>query len=305
MVQRRERARSHKRFFLHDGNANGRYDAGEGLPGVTVHVAGAGETRTFDAGGWSLPVHVGTYTVRITGHGVPGEMSQTVTVGGTNVRVNFTPRPDDPQADGFVRQLYREALGRDAGPAEVALWRGEVQVHGTAAVAEAVSRSHEARTRLVRAWYGTHLGACRWAGKNKAGFRACWRGPRKSTSAPASWARTSSINASAVARKRSCRPCSGGSWAGPRRPRRSPCTATTSSRRRAGRAPPSSCSCRRSTARRRYGRSTRTSWRRTQEPAPEEVRGWAGSGLDFLHIRLGFLASAEFRDRTRPQGISV
>jgi uncharacterized protein YkwD len=281
----------------HDDNANGRYDAGEGLPGVTVHAAGAGETRTFDTGGWSLPVHPGTHTVRIAGSGVPGGTSRTVTVGGANVRVNFSLRHDDPQADGFVRQLYRVALGRDAGPEEVALWRGAVQVHGAPAVAEAVARSHEARTRLVRAWYVTHLGRVPLGGEEQGWVQGLLAGAEEERvragilGSDEFYRRVGGRNealvqtlfgvllgraaspAEVVAYRDHVVPAAG----------------------RAGAALIVLLSQEHRTAEVRQFYSDLLG--RTREPAPEEVHGWAGSELDVMRIRLGFLASAEFLDR--------
>src|SRR5262249_34942583 len=71
---------------------------------------------------------------------------------------NFTAPTNDPRIDDFVRNLYVTALGRQAGDAEVALWRPQVVAYGQGPVANAVERSHEAHTRTVRGWYATYLG---------------------------------------------------------------------------------------------------------------------------------------------------
>lgn len=70
-----------------DGNGNVRYDPGEGLGGVTV-TAGAFSTATNAAGGWSLKVPAGTYTVTASGGGFEGTASATASVT-ENVAVDF------------------------------------------------------------------------------------------------------------------------------------------------------------------------------------------------------------------------
>src|SRR5262249_39401096 len=73
-----------------DLDGNGRYDAGEGLGGVTLAVNGITVGTTYQTGGYSLPLSPGTYTVTASGGGLSAPVSQAVTVGTTNVRVNFT-----------------------------------------------------------------------------------------------------------------------------------------------------------------------------------------------------------------------
>ncbi len=72
-----------------DANGNGRYDAGEGLGGVTITVVGVGATATLGAGGYSIQVNPGTYQVVASGPGLPAPVVQTVTVGAANARLNF------------------------------------------------------------------------------------------------------------------------------------------------------------------------------------------------------------------------
>ncbi len=148
---------------MNDANGNGRYDAGEGLGGVTITVSGVGSFTTFDTGGFGIPVNAGTYTVTASGGALGGAVAQTVAVGASNVRLNFTPStPPAPPATNYesaVRRLYQAALGRTPSGAEVALWLPVMQQPGgPTLVATAIERSHEARTRLVRSWYVTYLG---------------------------------------------------------------------------------------------------------------------------------------------------
>jgi N-acetylneuraminic acid mutarotase len=74
---------------FHDDNGNGKHDAGEGFSGVAVTVQGAGSTLTFDSGGYSVPVSPGTYTVTASGGGLAAPITQMVTVGSINVRLDF------------------------------------------------------------------------------------------------------------------------------------------------------------------------------------------------------------------------
>jgi N-acetylneuraminic acid mutarotase len=79
---------------FHDDNGNGKYDPGEGFPGVAVTVSGAGTTATFDSGGYGLQVSPGTYTVTASGGGLAAPLTQAVTVGSSNVRLNFLGQPE-------------------------------------------------------------------------------------------------------------------------------------------------------------------------------------------------------------------
>ena len=78
----------------HDGNSNQRYDAGEGLGGVNIQVTGPGgtfTTTTMTAGGYQLKVSPGTYSVTVSGGGLPAPQSRgNVFVGSANVKVDFT-----------------------------------------------------------------------------------------------------------------------------------------------------------------------------------------------------------------------
>jgi uncharacterized protein YkwD len=82
---------------FNDVNGNGKYDVGEGLGGVVVTVAGVGSTTTFGSGGYSLQVAPGTYRVTISGGSLSSPMTQVITVGVSNFRLNFNaltaPKP--------------------------------------------------------------------------------------------------------------------------------------------------------------------------------------------------------------------
>lgn len=72
---------------FNDGNANGRYDPNEGLANVTVSANGL-STTTNGAGGWSLRVGKGAYSVTAQGGGFVGSASANATVS-DNVEVDF------------------------------------------------------------------------------------------------------------------------------------------------------------------------------------------------------------------------
>ncbi|MBV9121730.1 MAG: hypothetical protein JO112_00030, partial [Planctomycetes bacterium] len=74
---------------FNDANGNGKYDLGEGLGNVTVTVAGVGSTTTWDSGGYSFQVSPGTYSVTASGGGLAAPITESVTVGATNSRLNF------------------------------------------------------------------------------------------------------------------------------------------------------------------------------------------------------------------------
>src|SRR5262245_6827553 len=71
-----------------DQNTNGRYDVGEGLPGVTIAV-GAASTQTNAAGGWSLPSAPGAAKVQASGGTFQGTGTALVNVGADNVEIDF------------------------------------------------------------------------------------------------------------------------------------------------------------------------------------------------------------------------
>jgi uncharacterized protein YkwD len=96
-----------------DGNGNGRYDAGEGLGGVTVNVPGVGATTTWASGGYSIQVYPGTYAVTASGGGLNAPVTQTVTVGAGNCRLNVNalgtagdPHPVQTVTDAAGRTVF-------------------------------------------------------------------------------------------------------------------------------------------------------------------------------------------------------
>jgi uncharacterized protein YkwD len=77
-----------------DINHDGRYEAGEGLGGVTVTVRGTTNSYnigTMSAGGYQLQVPAGSYAVTFSGPGLATPITQTVTVGTANVMLDAFP----------------------------------------------------------------------------------------------------------------------------------------------------------------------------------------------------------------------
>lgn len=75
-----------------DLNDDGFYNAGEGLGGVTVQISGANGTFTttsMSAGGYQIKVPAGSYTVTASGGGLASPIAASVTVGGSNEKVDF------------------------------------------------------------------------------------------------------------------------------------------------------------------------------------------------------------------------
>jgi hypothetical protein len=71
-----------------DVNHNRRYDLGEGIGGVTISN-GITTVQTNAAGGWSIPVSTGSYTVTVSGGVFSGTANATVTVASNNIEIDF------------------------------------------------------------------------------------------------------------------------------------------------------------------------------------------------------------------------
>jgi hypothetical protein len=79
---------------FHDLAGNGEYEPGDGLGGVTITVSNVTSTTTLDAGGYSIQLAPGTYTVTASGAGLPNPITRTVVIGNDNVRLNFDENPN-------------------------------------------------------------------------------------------------------------------------------------------------------------------------------------------------------------------
>jgi uncharacterized protein YkwD len=79
---------------FNDMSGNGEYEPGEGLSGVTITVSNVGTTTTLDAGGYSIQVPAGIYTVTASGGGLAAAIARTVVVQNDNVALNFDADPN-------------------------------------------------------------------------------------------------------------------------------------------------------------------------------------------------------------------
>lgn len=81
-----------------DTNENGKYDAGEGLAGVEVRPEGADYFAvTGDAGGFSIPMDSGTYSVAVTGSAIGGRQTHSVSVGEVSVLLDIQDEPTEAE----------------------------------------------------------------------------------------------------------------------------------------------------------------------------------------------------------------
>jgi uncharacterized protein YkwD len=126
---------------FNDAAGTGKYEIGEALSGVTITVAGVGSVAAFDTGGYSIHLNPGTYAVTASGGQLGAPITQVVTVGATNVRLNFTPQgtqvnsvpsnllqvadtfthsPENFQH--FITNAFQSYLKRNPTASEMAFW---------------------------------------------------------------------------------------------------------------------------------------------------------------------------------------
>lgn len=72
-----------------DRDGDGVMDLGEGLPGVTVTVAGVGRALTGPGGAWAVAVPDGRYQITTAGGGFAGTATAVARVAGYNVGIDF------------------------------------------------------------------------------------------------------------------------------------------------------------------------------------------------------------------------
>jgi uncharacterized protein YkwD len=97
---------------FNDLNADNFYEPGEGLGGVTITATRQSDnavwtTQTWAAGGYTLPLPAGTYTVTASGGGILSPAPQTVTISTQNVESDFietAATPTTPAAPVIVNQ---------------------------------------------------------------------------------------------------------------------------------------------------------------------------------------------------------
>ncbi|MFT5522472.1 MAG: hypothetical protein ACI9G1_003862 [Pirellulaceae bacterium] len=94
-----------------DANQNGRYDAGEGIGGVSVAV-GAATVSTNEAGGWSIVADDGSHVVRVVDATAGIDSAAVVDVLGQNVEVDFRVGDNHP-AVAFSTYVNRGPTAND------------------------------------------------------------------------------------------------------------------------------------------------------------------------------------------------
>jgi uncharacterized protein YkwD len=119
---------------FNDAANTGQYAIGESLGNVTITIQGVGSTTTYDSGGYQFQVAPGTYTVTASGGGLVAPISQVVTIGTRNRRVEFIQSPaqaSQATADQFVTNLYQSYLKRSPSATELSTFAGQL-VNGRA-----------------------------------------------------------------------------------------------------------------------------------------------------------------------------
>ncbi|HEV2746744.1 MAG TPA: CAP domain-containing protein [Allosphingosinicella sp.] len=107
------------------------YDVGEGLGGVTITLEGERTTYTttsWASGGWQIAVPAGTYTITFSGRGLGGTVTQTATLGRSNVKVDA----EAADATGGVPTSGNDALQGTSGADRIAALGGNDVVRGLA-----------------------------------------------------------------------------------------------------------------------------------------------------------------------------
>jgi hypothetical protein len=91
---------------VYDANGNNFYDIGEGIPGVTITPSGGNYYAiSSSAGGYAIPMGTsGTITVTASGGGF-GPITKTITLTGTNIKLDFTPRDSSTTVTTFSQSV--------------------------------------------------------------------------------------------------------------------------------------------------------------------------------------------------------
>jgi uncharacterized protein YkwD len=144
---------------FNDANNNGKYDLNEGLAGVTITVAGVGSFAAFDTGGYSIALQPGTYTVTAAGGQLTSPITHVVTIGTSNVRLNFISNTAAAaQMTSWVTLLYKDLLQRTPDPAETQAWVNNMMMGlSRNTVMQAFLGSQEYNQRVVTQLYQQYL----------------------------------------------------------------------------------------------------------------------------------------------------
>jgi len=97
-----------------DADGDARYDRGEGIGGVTVDAGGGRTTTSMAAGGWSIQVPPGQYTVTCSGGTFAGTATADVTVAAANREIDF--RSGGPKGEIDFGGVFGPAVSLTATP---------------------------------------------------------------------------------------------------------------------------------------------------------------------------------------------
>ena len=132
-----------------DGTAIGATVISTGADAAGVHFAVVAD-HTYAS---TLPAGA---SLAVTVNNAASDTTLTATGAVTVSELSIQPVPTD--ARQFVRKLYLRELGRAGAESEIDAWVSAMGgPNGRTAVANAISRSKEARTRTVEGWYETFL----------------------------------------------------------------------------------------------------------------------------------------------------
>jgi uncharacterized protein YkwD len=130
-----------------DLDRDGFYSVGEGLADITVTTSQGNYAYTSASGGYAIPLVAssGNLVVQAEGmaHGVAQEYS--VSLAGTNVKVDFVVATSSDASRDYVQKAYVAYYGRPADPAGQAYWAARMDAEGGSldAIIEAFGYSDE------------------------------------------------------------------------------------------------------------------------------------------------------------------
>ncbi len=100
---------------IDDRDGDAFYDIGEGMGGVTVTLRNGDAvytTTTWEAGGWQIAAPAGTYDITFSGGGLGGTLTETATLGRSNVKVDVAvsphqqwPSQPEPAAEALIHDF--------------------------------------------------------------------------------------------------------------------------------------------------------------------------------------------------------
>jgi len=115
-----------------DTDHDGFYSVGEGIAGVTVSTSQGNYAYTSNSGGYAIPLAMtsGSITVRAEGPALGAPQEYSVTLAGTNVKVDFVSSTGSSYSLDYVQKAYVAYYGRPADPAGLAYWAVRMDAEG-------------------------------------------------------------------------------------------------------------------------------------------------------------------------------